>query len=83
MGYIVYVRVETGTVHMARALAIEIIDTVHALQPEIDAVSTQVSEEGRQNDRHFVFCGERLDGDIRCLRPYRHCGEHSPDWPTT
>jgi hypothetical protein len=80
MAYVIHLRVETGSLAMARALAVEIVDNVHKLVPELDVVSTTVSDEGRQHQREFVICGERA-GDDRCLLPYRHYGDHSPIRP--
>ena len=82
MAYVIHLRVEAGSCDLARKLAIEIVDNVHKLMPELDVVSTTVSDEGRQNERSFVICGERV-GDDRCLLPYRHYGDHSPTWPTS
>ena len=72
MSYIIHLRVETGSLGMAQAFAIQVVDNMHKLMPELDVVSTTVSDEGRQNDRHWVLCGDRLRGDDRCLRPYHH-----------
>ena len=80
MAYVIHLRVETGSLAMARALAVEIVDNVHKLVPELDVVSTTVSDEGRQHQREFVICGERA-GDDRCLLPYRHYGDHFPIRP--
>ncbi|MDT5031932.1 MAG: hypothetical protein QOC94_2103 [Actinoplanes sp.] len=59
MGYIVHLRLETGSSHLTRAIAVELIDRVHRDLPELDAVSTTVSEEGLQGERTFVLCGVR------------------------
>jgi hypothetical protein len=82
MGYIIHLRVETGSIPAARAVAIKLLEELHKTVSEIDAVSTTVSEEERQNDRHPVVCAVRLAGLDRCLRPYGHPDEHSPRWPT-
>ena len=82
MGYIVHLRIDTDNQARAHALALEIVDEVHHRQPEFDAVSTQLSHEHEQNRRRFILCGGWV-GDRRCVRPDRHYGDHSPDWPET
>ena len=81
MGYIIHLRIETGSLPMARAVAIKILEELHQTVPEIDSVSTTVSDEGRQNDRRSVLCAVRLAGLDRCLRACGHTDEHSPHWP--
>jgi hypothetical protein len=80
MGHIVFLRVETDSLPLAKALAIEMVDTMRLRQPELDPVSTQVSDEGKQDHRLWVLCSAWV-GDGRCVRPDHHPGDHSPDWP--
>jgi hypothetical protein len=79
MGYIVHLRLETGSRHVAWAIALEVIDLLQGAVPELDPTSTMVSHEESQNRRDFVLCGEWV-GDVRCLGVAGHPGEHFPKW---
>jgi hypothetical protein len=79
MGFIVHLRLETGSPHLARSIALEVVDLLYRSVPELDASSTTVSHEELQDHRDFVLCG-RWAGDRRCLGVAGHPGEHSPKW---
>jgi hypothetical protein len=81
MGYIIHVRVEAAGDLRARRMAVELVGSMHEMQPAIDVSSTTVSDEEQQNDRQFVFCGAWIDGtQQRCLRPSNHDGVHCAEW---
>ena len=81
MGFIIHLRVETESLALAQALALEVVDTLHRRQPEFDCISTQISPEFQQDKRHFLLCGKRLGSHDRCVRLYCHTGDHSVEWP--
>lgn len=82
-GFIIHLRVDADSMPHARTLAVEVLDQMHALQPELDVVNATVSEEGRECFRHFVICGEWIDRDAnqRCVRIFGHGVDHTPEWP--
>jgi hypothetical protein len=81
MGYIIHIRVEADSHLSARRTAVELVGSMHQLQPKVDVASTTVSDEERQNERQFVFCGAWIDGtERRCLRPSGHDDDYCPEW---